>query len=111
MVSTHVDIENTPWTAGTPFYGASAIFAGKDIVQLKILSDQRPPIGRRRHCMARQILSATRKADQNRRHGTFGRARVQSRRRPRHKKRATCTLLRRLHAQSQRSAAQRSYRD
>ena len=41
MVSTHVDIENTPWTPGTPFYGASAIYAGKDIVQLKVLSDRR----------------------------------------------------------------------
>ena len=39
MVSTHVDIENTEWTAGTPFYGPAAMYQGKDIVQLKILSD------------------------------------------------------------------------
>jgi hypothetical protein len=41
MVSTHVDIDNTEWTPGTPFYGPAAIHDGKDIVQLKILSDRR----------------------------------------------------------------------
>ena len=41
MVSTHVDIENTEWTSGTPFYGRAALYQGKDIVQLKILSDRR----------------------------------------------------------------------
>jgi hypothetical protein len=41
MVSTHVDIEKTEWTPGTPFYGAAAIYEGKDIVQLKVLSDRR----------------------------------------------------------------------
>jgi hypothetical protein len=41
MVSTHVDIERAEWTSGTPFYGPGAIYEGKDIVQLKILSDRR----------------------------------------------------------------------
>jgi hypothetical protein len=41
MVSTHVDIEKTEWTAGAPFYGPAAVHQGKDIVQLKILSDRR----------------------------------------------------------------------
>ena len=41
MVSTHVDIENTEWTPGEPFYGPAASRDGKDIVQLKILSDRR----------------------------------------------------------------------
>jgi hypothetical protein len=41
MVSTHVDIENTEWTGGAPFYGPTAVHQGKDIVQLKILSDRR----------------------------------------------------------------------
>jgi hypothetical protein len=41
MVSTHVDIENTEWTGGAPFYGPAAVHRGKDIVQLKILSDRR----------------------------------------------------------------------
>jgi hypothetical protein len=41
MVSTHVDVENTEWTPGTPFYGPAAAYQGKDIVQLKILSDRR----------------------------------------------------------------------
>ena len=41
MVSTHVDIEKTEWTAGAPFYGPAAMHQGNDIVQLKILSDRR----------------------------------------------------------------------
>src|SRR3989440_12854330 len=41
MVSTHVDIEQAEWTPGTPFYGRAAIYEGKDIVQLKVLSDRR----------------------------------------------------------------------
>jgi hypothetical protein len=41
MVSTHVYIEKTEWTAGAPFYGPAAVHQGKDIVQLKILSDRR----------------------------------------------------------------------
>src|SRR5262252_3821020 len=41
MVSTHVDIENTEWTPGAPFYGPAAMHQGNDIVQLKILSDRR----------------------------------------------------------------------
>jgi hypothetical protein len=41
MASTHVDIENATWTSGVPFYGPAAVHEGKDIVQLKILSDRR----------------------------------------------------------------------
>ena len=41
MVSTHVDIEQAEWTPGTPFYGPAAVYDGKDIVQLKVLSDRR----------------------------------------------------------------------
>jgi hypothetical protein len=41
MASTHIDIENAAWTPGTPFYGPAAVYRGKDIVQLKILSDRR----------------------------------------------------------------------
>ena len=41
MVSIHVDIENTEWTSGIPFYGLATSHEGKDIVQLKILSDRR----------------------------------------------------------------------
>src|SRR6266404_6026870 len=41
MVSTHVDIEQAEWTSGIPFYGPAAVYEGKDIVQLKILSDRR----------------------------------------------------------------------
>lgn len=41
MASIHVDIENAPWTSAVPFYGPAAVHDGKDIVQLKLLSDRR----------------------------------------------------------------------
>jgi hypothetical protein len=41
MVSTHIDVENTEWMPGTPFYGPAAIYDGKEIIQLKVLSDRR----------------------------------------------------------------------
>ena len=41
MVSIHVDIEQAEWTPGIPFYGPAARYDGKDIVQLKVLSDRR----------------------------------------------------------------------
>jgi len=41
MASLHVDIETMPWTSGVPFYGPAAIHDGKEIVQLKVLSDRR----------------------------------------------------------------------
>jgi hypothetical protein len=45
MVSTHVDIEKAEWTPASPFYGPAAVYQGKDIVQIKILSDRRPEGG------------------------------------------------------------------
>jgi len=41
MASTHVDIKNAPWISGVPFYGPAAVHEGRDIVQLKVLSDRR----------------------------------------------------------------------
>ncbi|HMD63938.1 MAG TPA: hypothetical protein VKF83_08210 [Stellaceae bacterium] len=41
MASTYVDIEKAEWTSGTPFYGPAASYDGRDIVQLKVLSDRR----------------------------------------------------------------------
>jgi hypothetical protein len=41
MVSTHVDLDKAEWTPGTVFYGPAAVYEGKEIVQLKILSDRR----------------------------------------------------------------------
>jgi hypothetical protein len=41
MVSTHVDVARAEWTSGGPFYGPAAVYEGKEIVQLKILSDRR----------------------------------------------------------------------
>jgi hypothetical protein len=45
MVSTHVDIEDAAWMSGTPFYGPAAVYDGKEIIQLKILSDRRSEDG------------------------------------------------------------------
>ena len=41
MASIHVDIAATEWTSGVPFYGAHAMHEGKDLVQLKVLTDRR----------------------------------------------------------------------
>lgn len=41
MASMRVDIDNAEWTSGLPFYGSGAVYKGKDIVQLKVLSDRR----------------------------------------------------------------------
>lgn len=41
MPSIHVDVAAAEWTSGAPFYGPSAVWRGRDIVQLKILSDRR----------------------------------------------------------------------
>ena len=41
MVSTHVDLDKAEWTPGTAFYGPAAVYEGKEIVQLKVLSDRR----------------------------------------------------------------------
>lgn len=41
MASIRVDTEAAEWTPGTPFYGPAAVYNGRDIVQLKVLSDRR----------------------------------------------------------------------
>jgi len=41
MASTHIDIDNAPWTIGTAFCGPAAIYEGKEIVRVKMLSDRR----------------------------------------------------------------------
>jgi hypothetical protein len=41
MVSIHVDVATAEWTSGVPFYGSGAVHQGKDVVQLKLLSDRR----------------------------------------------------------------------
>jgi hypothetical protein len=41
MPSVHVDVAETEWTSAVPFYGPNAVHDGKEIVQLKILSDRR----------------------------------------------------------------------
>jgi hypothetical protein len=41
MASIHVDLANAEWISGVPFYGPGAVHDGRDIVQLKVLSDRR----------------------------------------------------------------------
>ena len=41
MASTHVDLARAEWVSGEEFYGPGAVYRGRDIVQLKILSDRR----------------------------------------------------------------------
>ena len=45
MASTHVDYTAMEWTSAVPFYGPMAVYDGKDVVQLKVLSDRRPQGG------------------------------------------------------------------
>jgi hypothetical protein len=41
MASMHVDYTTMEWTSAVAFYGPAAVYGGKDIVQLKVLSDRR----------------------------------------------------------------------
>jgi hypothetical protein len=41
MSSLQVDYAAMEWTSAVPFYGPAAVHDGKDIVQLKVLSDRR----------------------------------------------------------------------
>ena len=41
MASMHVDYTTMEWTSAVPFYGPAAVYDGKDVVQLKVLSDRR----------------------------------------------------------------------
>ena len=45
MASLHVDYTTMEWASGVPFYGPAAVYEGRDIVQLKVLSDRRPEGG------------------------------------------------------------------
>jgi hypothetical protein len=41
MASMRIDYTAMEWSSAAPFYGPAAIYDGKDIVQLKVLSDRR----------------------------------------------------------------------
>jgi len=41
MASIRVDHTTMDWTPGAPFYGSAATYEGRDIFQLKLLSDRR----------------------------------------------------------------------
>ena len=41
MASMRIDYTTMDWSSGVPFYGPAAVYDGKDIVQLKVLSDRR----------------------------------------------------------------------
>jgi hypothetical protein len=45
MASEHVDVATMQWSSAVPFYGPAAVYDGKDVVQLKVLSDRRPQGG------------------------------------------------------------------
>ena len=45
MASLHVDYTTMEWTSGVPFYGPAAVHDGREVVQLKVLSDRRPDGG------------------------------------------------------------------
>jgi len=41
MASTRVDTESVDWQPGSPLYGPESIYEGRELVQLKVLSDRR----------------------------------------------------------------------
>jgi hypothetical protein len=41
MASTRIDYNEMDWASAVPFYGPAAVWQGKDVVQLKVLSDRR----------------------------------------------------------------------
>lgn len=41
MASSRVDYTTMEWASAVPFYGPAAVHEGRDIVQLKVLSDRR----------------------------------------------------------------------
>jgi len=41
MASLHVDYNTMDWSSAVEFYGPEAVYHGRDIVQLKVLSDRR----------------------------------------------------------------------
>ncbi|MPZ32931.1 MAG: hypothetical protein GEV13_18395 [Rhodospirillales bacterium] len=41
MASMRIDYTTMEWSSAVPFYGPAAVHDGKDIVQLKVLSDRR----------------------------------------------------------------------
>jgi len=41
MASTRVDYNSMGWSSAVPFYGPAAVQDGRELIQLKILSDRR----------------------------------------------------------------------
>lgn len=41
MQSISLNTEDMDWMPGSPFYGPGAVFEGREVVQLKVLSDRR----------------------------------------------------------------------
>jgi hypothetical protein len=41
MASIRVDVAGTEWRPGSPLYGAASVYEGRELVELKILSDRR----------------------------------------------------------------------
>ena len=45
MASTHVDVAAAEWTSAVRFYGPGAVYDGRDVITLKVLSDNREKDG------------------------------------------------------------------
>jgi hypothetical protein len=41
MSSIRIDSDQTPWSPGSPLFGAGSIHGGRELVQIKVLSDRR----------------------------------------------------------------------
>jgi hypothetical protein len=41
MGTIRVDLDKAPWVSAVPFYGPNAVYQGRDIIRLKVLSDRR----------------------------------------------------------------------
>ena len=41
MASMRIDYNEMDWASAVPFYGPAAVYQGKDVVRLKVLSDRR----------------------------------------------------------------------
>ena len=82
MHSISVNTEEMEWMPGTPFYGPGAVFEGKAVVHLKILSDRRSAGGGIAWLV--RITPPPGQGDPHHRRGTVGRAYLRVARRPWH---------------------------
>jgi hypothetical protein len=41
MGTIRIDIDEAPWVSAVPFFGPNAVYQGRDIIRMKVLSDRR----------------------------------------------------------------------